>query len=277
MGITGCTCAVKCAYHEDSRGATSVSTPAARPDLSAALSEARAERVTIEALRAELARVTEERDAAVRRVKAHEQALASISPYGRPFQLIAQDENGTHYPQFGVVDTWSPFIVEAPREDGICEVMSFHYDEDSENGELTHVGYLVTDEHFSREEHAAALSAHARKAVATERNERTAQWWCPTCGCVVDPRDVTYQETHDARHGGCGNAVESQYDARAYCIGRAVLASGITAEEAALRVRELRNTIGSLRLSSPSGGRTLEPELRLFEAIHAALRDKVGR
>jgi hypothetical protein len=34
------------------------------------------------------------------------------------------------------------------------------------------------------------------------------KWWCPNCNEWVSPRDVTYEETHDIRSGGCGNAVE---------------------------------------------------------------------
>lgn len=34
------------------------------------------------------------------------------------------------------------------------------------------------------------------------------KWWCPNCNKWVSPRDVTYEETHDIRSGGCGYAVE---------------------------------------------------------------------
>jgi hypothetical protein len=34
------------------------------------------------------------------------------------------------------------------------------------------------------------------------------KWWCPNCNEWVSPRDVTYEETHDVRSGGCGYAVE---------------------------------------------------------------------
>jgi len=33
------------------------------------------------------------------------------------------------------------------------------------------------------------------------------RWWCPTCKEHVHPADVTFQETHDVRNGGCGNPV----------------------------------------------------------------------
>jgi hypothetical protein len=32
-------------------------------------------------------------------------------------------------------------------------------------------------------------------------------WHCPNCG-TVPPEHVTFEETHDPRHGGCGEAVE---------------------------------------------------------------------
>jgi len=33
-------------------------------------------------------------------------------------------------------------------------------------------------------------------------------WFCPTCDRAVQNEHVTFQETHDPRCGGCGNAVE---------------------------------------------------------------------
>jgi hypothetical protein len=32
-------------------------------------------------------------------------------------------------------------------------------------------------------------------------------WYCEECGEEVDPHDVTYEETHDERAGGCGHPV----------------------------------------------------------------------
>lgn len=32
-------------------------------------------------------------------------------------------------------------------------------------------------------------------------------WWCDDCGKEIEGRDVTYQERHDERAGGCGCAV----------------------------------------------------------------------
>ena len=34
------------------------------------------------------------------------------------------------------------------------------------------------------------------------------EWWCQYCNSVVHPEDVTYEETHDPRSGGCGGAVQ---------------------------------------------------------------------
>ena len=32
-------------------------------------------------------------------------------------------------------------------------------------------------------------------------------WWCDNCKKWVHPKDVTYEETHDERAGGCGCGV----------------------------------------------------------------------
>ena len=34
------------------------------------------------------------------------------------------------------------------------------------------------------------------------------EWWCPTCNEWVCSGDVTFDETHDPRFGGCGGDVE---------------------------------------------------------------------
>ena len=36
----------------------------------------------------------------------------------------------------------------------------------------------------------------------------TGKWWCPICESWVDGKDVTYDERHDERTGGCGRAVD---------------------------------------------------------------------
>ena len=36
-------------------------------------------------------------------------------------------------------------------------------------------------------------------------------WFCPVCQTVVLPVDVTYEETHDLRNGGCGASVECRW------------------------------------------------------------------
>jgi len=35
-------------------------------------------------------------------------------------------------------------------------------------------------------------------------------WWCPVCKCEVVPEDVTFEELHDRRKGGCGEPVLSE-------------------------------------------------------------------
>lgn len=32
-------------------------------------------------------------------------------------------------------------------------------------------------------------------------------WWCETCRCYVAPSEVTSDERHDERAGGCGEAI----------------------------------------------------------------------
>jgi hypothetical protein len=39
--------------------------------------------------------------------------------------------------------------------------------------------------------------------VAADKN----LWWCPECQTEIDGIAVTYQERHDDRAGGCGQAV----------------------------------------------------------------------
>ena len=34
------------------------------------------------------------------------------------------------------------------------------------------------------------------------------KWWCATCNQWIDGSEVTYEETHDLRCGGCGGFVE---------------------------------------------------------------------
>ena len=33
-------------------------------------------------------------------------------------------------------------------------------------------------------------------------------WWCDECGKLVPDNEVTFEETHDPRQGGCGSNVE---------------------------------------------------------------------
>lgn len=60
-----------------------------------------------------------------------------------------------------------------------------------------------------KEEHTrrVAKAAWARAAnpwlIANE-----GKWWCQHCLSVVDPANVTYDETHDPRSGGCGGCVQ---------------------------------------------------------------------
>ena len=33
------------------------------------------------------------------------------------------------------------------------------------------------------------------------------EWYCETCKKYLDPKEVTFEETHDVRCGGCGKSV----------------------------------------------------------------------
>jgi hypothetical protein len=44
-------------------------------------------------------------------------------------------------------------------------------------------------------------------AQCSSNEPESSRWWCETCQRTVDPIDVTYDETHDFRKGGCGQHV----------------------------------------------------------------------
>jgi hypothetical protein len=35
-------------------------------------------------------------------------------------------------------------------------------------------------------------------------------WYCPHCDEYLAPEEVTFEEKHDVREGGCGHTVQSQ-------------------------------------------------------------------
>lgn len=37
-------------------------------------------------------------------------------------------------------------------------------------------------------------------------------WWCSFCGRRLEPEEVSYEETHDERAGGCGEPVDWVWD-----------------------------------------------------------------
>jgi hypothetical protein len=41
-------------------------------------------------------------------------------------------------------------------------------------------------------------------------NEPSFRWWCPRCESEVNGTEVTFEETHDPRKGGCGGNVISE-------------------------------------------------------------------
>jgi hypothetical protein len=51
------------------------------------------------------------------------------------------------------------------------------------------------------------VTAPGPSAPAAPPDATRAGWWCPQCRREVPPAEVTYQETHDPRAGGCGHPV----------------------------------------------------------------------
>lgn len=54
---------------------------------------------------------------------------------------------------------------------------------------------------------AVAVSAADKVIAELDKPEVEKGWWCPECQKYVDGRDVTFEETHDTRSGGCGYRV----------------------------------------------------------------------
>lgn len=48
------------------------------------------------------------------------------------------------------------------------------------------------------------IAARMRELKCEAVSDELLGWWCPDCQKEVDGRDVTYQEMHDERAGGCG-------------------------------------------------------------------------
>jgi hypothetical protein len=60
---------------------------------------------------------------------------------------------------------------------------------------------------------ASVATTIAREALRgadqpAERRQSSSDWWCPTCKRSVPGVEVTYNETHDERRGGCGFRVQ---------------------------------------------------------------------
>lgn len=54
---------------------------------------------------------------------------------------------------------------------------------------------------------AEAIAAWNRRAPATQAEGKPLTWWCEFCQKPLDWTAVTFEETHDARAGGCGRKV----------------------------------------------------------------------
>lgn len=42
----------------------------------------------------------------------------------------------------------------------------------------------------------------------SDEQAATSHWWCQICGRALNPDEVTFEEFHDARSGGCGGKAE---------------------------------------------------------------------
>ena len=89
------------------------------------------------------------------------------------------------------------------------------------------------------------------------------EWYCEYCNCVVDPTEVTYQERHDTRSGGCGRLVGTIDEANQKEATRKAAQRGMDAAKAVSggQLREAHRLAG---MSSPEA---LESE----RAANAAL------
>lgn len=78
---------------------------------------------------------------------------------------------------------------------------------------ITAGGYVRTEHQwrtFARRlerERDKAREAHKQAAIGPWRKANEGKWWCQYCLSVVDPVNVTYEQTHDPRYGGCGGCV----------------------------------------------------------------------
>lgn len=53
-----------------------------------------------------------------------------------------------------------------------------------------------------------ALDEPSRQPATVEPGELVLGWTCPVCHRALEPREVTYDERHDPRVGGCGAYVD---------------------------------------------------------------------
>ena len=51
------------------------------------------------------------------------------------------------------------------------------------------------------------MSEHSRREGAPLNDTWNPGWWCPACIRYCVWQEVTYEEVHDPRFGGCGGAV----------------------------------------------------------------------
>ena len=113
--------------------------------------------------------LTAERDAAIARAERAERALCMLAPDDLPgIQLYLGDDGpGAGMAMFGIVETWSPYIVaDRATKDGARDVSQWRYDEDSQSCELVGVGLLVDDEWIIAEIEKATAEVTARAEAA---------------------------------------------------------------------------------------------------------------
>jgi len=57
-------------------------------------------------------------------------------------------------------------------------------------------------------ETASSLAAMPGSAALDRGCDKREAWWCPTCKIGLVWHQVTYEETHDSRYGGCCEPVQ---------------------------------------------------------------------
>ena len=66
---------------------------------------------------------------------------------------------------------------------------------------------------------ARVLSSDLVRRKPDQGHDEREAWWCPTCKIGLVWHQVTYEETHDSRYGGCGEPVQPSDQAHPRSVG----------------------------------------------------------